>query len=133
MYVFLFSSATLACRDESQKDGALQILLEYSKQTQNNFPEDHGLKGKNNILFFNCNFGGNKKVYTKPLRFRSYTKSHTKNVIYCFMSNIQKKQDEGPVVLQQVIQLSQTNLAKSKCVIKITVLFWDYFRIVFTL
>lgn len=43
MYVFLFSSTTLACRDESQKDGALQILLEYSKQTQNNFPEDHGL------------------------------------------------------------------------------------------
>ena len=44
MYVFLFSSTTLACRDESQKDGALQILLEYSKQPQNNFPEDHGLK-----------------------------------------------------------------------------------------
>lgn len=39
------------------------------------------------------------------------------------MSSIQKKQDEGPVVLQQVIQLSQTNLAKSKCIIKITVLF----------
>ena len=126
MYVFLFSSTTLACRDESQKDGALQILLEYSKQTQNNFPEDHGLNGggEKNILSFNCNFGGTKKVYTKPLRFRSYTKSQKKkNVIYCFMSSIQKEQDEGPVVLQQVIRLSQTNLAKSKCTIKITVLF----------
>ena len=50
MYVFLFSSTTLARRDESQEDGALQILLEYSKQTQNNFPEDHGLRGRGRIL-----------------------------------------------------------------------------------
>lgn len=39
------------------------------------------------------------------------------------MNSIQKKQDEGPVVLQQVIELSQTNLANSKYIIKITVLF----------
>ena len=80
MYVFLFSSTTLACRDESQEDGALQILLEYSKQTQNNFPEDHGLRGGENTLSFNYNFGDNKKVYTKPLRFRSYTKSQKKQM-----------------------------------------------------
>lgn len=39
------------------------------------------------------------------------------------MSSIQEEQDEGPVVLQQVVRLSQTNLAKSKGTIKITALF----------
>lgn len=47
-----------------------------------------------NIVFFNYSFWSTQKTHNKLLT--QIKQSHRKKLIYCFMSNTQNTQDEGP-------------------------------------